>query len=255
MTNFPHIVGIDGCKNGWVAVSISTTGVDIFRAQTLEFLMETVPTVHVILIDMPIGLATSIGEDTYRPEKLARKYIPKKASSIFKAPAEQAAYCTTYAEANEVNRNILGKGLSKQSYHICKKIREVDIYVKTSTHGEILMESHPEVCFARLHPSREPILENKQTSDGRKKRLEVLHIYNPEVVSEVESAFDISKDLQGIADDVIDAACLAIVAKRGVKDGFRTIPKAPQKNRHGIPMQMVYYENSSNSDQSKSFFL
>ena len=241
MSKSIQVAGIDGCKNGWVAVSLSTKGAIIVQEQTFSTFMEHLHGADAILIDMPIGLARNKEEAAHRPEKLARKFIPGKGASIFNAPSEQAAFCTTYGDANAMNHHILGKGLSKQSYHICSKIREVDTYVKRHpSHAKILMESHPEVCFAHLHPDKEPILENKKSPIGQEKRLMLLKSYAPEVVSMVEQTLASSSELRKITDDVIDAACLAIVAKYGIEEGFQTIPETPHENSHGMPMQMVY---------------
>lgn len=243
MSKSIHVAGIDGCENGWLAVSIAHGASAIFQTETFPELMEHLPESDVILVDMPIGLVKNREEESYRPEKYARSFIPKKGSSIFNAPSEQAAYCTTYQDANMMNRRILGKGLSKQSYYISRKIREVDTYIKqASAQANILMESHPEVCFARLQPHKEPVLENKKSPAGQDKRLEILRSYRPDVARMVKHELSASKVLRGMVDDVIDAACLAIVAEYGMMRGFHSIPDVPRKNGDGIPMQMVYYE-------------
>ena len=218
----------------------------IIQTQTFSDLVEQIDEADTVLVDMPIGLARDREETACRPEKQARELIPKKGASIFNAPSELTAYCTTYKDANAMNRHITGKGLSKQSYHICKKVREVDMFIKyDSVRGSKLMESHPEVCFARLHPNKNPILQSKRTAEGRQLRLALLKSYAPDIVATVEQTLDVSMDLQRIADDVIDATCLAIVAFHGLKWGFRTVPETPCKNSYDIPMQMVYYEHPS----------
>ena len=40
--------------------------------------------------------------------------------------------------------------------------------------------------------------------------------------------------------DVIDALCLAVIGRIGVKEGFKTIPVSPEKDSRGINMEMVY---------------
>lgn len=243
MSHSINVAGVDGCQNGWVAVWLSGGEGSIVRAQTLPGLMDRLDSADTILIDMPIGLPKNSEEAAHRPEKLARTFIPKKGASIFNVPSEQAAYCRSYTEANKMNRYVLGKGLSKQSYYISKKIREVDTFIKKNTgHGNKLMESHPEVCFARLDPERKPILHHKRTPLGQDKRLALLQSYAPKVVEGVKQDLASSAALQRIADDIIDATCLAIVALHGKKNGMHTIPDEPRKNSHGIPMQMVYYD-------------
>lgn len=243
MSHSKHVAGVDGCPNGWVAVALNEGIGTVIQAQNFPELLGQLNMAETILIDMPIGLASNKAEEAYRPERMARRFIPNKGTSIFNAPAEQAAYCTDYTDANMKNRDILGKGLSKQSYYICQKIRELDTFIKEHPfQGSKLMESHPEVCFARLASDKKPILHHKRTSVGQQKRLELLQSYAHDVVEAVKKELSSSTELQRIADDVIDATCLAIVAMYGVENEFQTIPVEPRKNGHNISMQMVYYD-------------
>jgi len=72
---------------------------------------------------MPIGLPESINE--IRPDAEARRIISGRSSCIFNTPCRQAVYTGDYFEASEINRQILGKGLSKQSFAICSNIRSI----------------------------------------------------------------------------------------------------------------------------------
>lgn len=103
-------IGIDGCKGGWVAVSITDSDFDIEILNNIEQVLDSHS--ESILIDMPIGLPESAND--IRPDGAARKLLRGKASSIFNTPCRQAVYAETYEEANQINREILGKGLSKQ---------------------------------------------------------------------------------------------------------------------------------------------
>ena len=47
-------------------------------------------------------------------------------------------------------------------------------------------------------------------------------------------------DRNKMDDDLLDAACLATIAKLGIKYGFTTIPKDPAFDSKGIRMQMVF---------------
>ncbi|WP_282432349.1 MULTISPECIES: DUF429 domain-containing protein [unclassified Dehalobacter] len=48
-----------------------------------------------------------------------------------------------------------------------------------------MVESHPELCFAKLNKNQ-PIIENKRTKEGEQKRLDVLQRYYPEARRVVE---------------------------------------------------------------------
>jgi predicted RNase H-like nuclease len=55
-------VGVDGCKNGWAAVSLEggEASGDLFRS--IEALSDAYQTASLVLIDMPIGLREAGGE-------------------------------------------------------------------------------------------------------------------------------------------------------------------------------------------------
>ncbi len=236
--NINHkVVGVDGCRAGWVAFTIDSSGHSLKIYNSIEMLCRENADAELMIIDMPIGLP-EIGNDI-RPEIGARKILGKKASSIFNCPCRQAVYKDSYKEANEMNKNVLGKGLSQQSYAICPKIREIDKFLKDNEkYKNKLIESHPEICFAKFNGT--PIFENKKTPEGIKKRISVLSEYYKEI-EEIVYESNISKKEAQI-DDILDAICLAVVARNGQKGELKTIPAEPQKDNCGFLMQMVYSE-------------
>lgn len=139
-------VGIDGCKGGWVTVSISNTGFEIDIIGDIGEIFLNHNGCDCVLVDMPIGLPQST--DDVRPDAAVRTILKGKASSIFSTPCRQAVFAKTYGEANEINRQVLGKGLSKQSYAICGKIKEIDEYLcNNPQYKNRLLESHPETVL------------------------------------------------------------------------------------------------------------
>ncbi len=115
--------GIDGCRGGWVAAVLGDR-LELIFSETLEEMRELVTSSTLTLIDMPMGLKSEgEGERVYDVE--ARKFLKRRKMSIFPVPCRQAVYSESYSNANEINRKILGKGLSKQSYNLFSKIREV----------------------------------------------------------------------------------------------------------------------------------
>ena len=148
---------------------------------------------------MPIGLP----ENTYdiRPETEGRKILSSRSSCIFTVPCRQAVYEDDYYKANEINRDVLGKGLSKQSFSICSKIKEIDKFLNNAPEFENrLLESHPEICFAMLNfdgTMAMPIFENKKTEEGMERRLEVLSRYY-EKTDEIREYYILMTSLKGI---------------------------------------------------------
>lgn len=234
-------VGVDGCKYGYVAVNITDNDFDINVFKNIEEICGKYSDSNTILIDMPIGLP----ENTYdiRPETEGRKILSSRSSCIFTVPCRQAVYEGDYYRANEINRNILGKGLSKQSFSICSKIKEIDEFLNNAPeYKNRLLESHPEICFAMLNfdgTMAMPIFENKKTEEGIDRRFEVLSRYY-EKTDEIREVLYSDDKLKGIKDDIIDALCLAITGMLGYKNGFKTIPGNPMKDSRGLFMQMVY---------------
>lgn len=234
-------VGVDGCKEGYVAVNITDDSFNIDIFKSIEEICFKYRESKSVIIDMPIGLPEN--EKDIRPEAYARKILSSRASCVFNVPCRQAVYKNEYHEANEINKRILGKGLSKQSFAIFNKIREIDEFLhKESGFKNKIIEGHPEVCFAMLNyneGSNKPIYENKKTKEGIQKRLDLLEKYYDKT-REIENMIFSDSKLSKIKDDVIDALCLAVVGRLGIKNGFKTLPENPMKDDRGIEMQMVY---------------
>nr|WP_278246542.1 DUF429 domain-containing protein [Clostridium lundense] len=234
-------VGVDGCKHGYVAVNITDNDFEINVFKNIEEICAKYSDSNTILIDMPIGLP----ENTYdiRPETEGRKILSSRSSCIFTVPCRQAVYEDDYFMANEINRDILGKGLSKQSFSICSKIKEIDEFLNNASEFKNrILESHPEICFAMFNFDGRmamPIFENKKTDEGMERRLEVLSRYY-EKTDEIREVLYSDDKLKGIKDDIIDALCLSITGMLGYKNGFKTIPQNPMKDSKGLFMQMVY---------------
>lgn len=230
-------IGIDVCKGKWVAVALTENSFEANKFDSIEEICNRYENADSIIIDIPIGLPETIND--LRPEAEARKYLKGKASSIFNVPCRQSVYIQDYKSANEKNKEILGKGISIQSFGICSKIREVDEFLNKSPKWKNkLLEGHPEICFSILN-NVEAVLESKIKPEGQQKRLELLKRYYSKsdlVIQKYSKDTPARKKL----DDVIDALCLAVIGETGLKNSFETIPKAPMEDVRGINMQMIY---------------
>lgn len=228
-------VGIDGCKGQWLAVSISHEGYALRMFESIAEACGFFEQAASILLDMPIGLPEGPGD--MRPEPELRKRLKGKASSVFNAPCRQATYATDYAKASQINEVILGKKLSRQSYGILAKIREVDGFLEAQPHWKNrLVESHPEYAFSLLKGS--PILANKRRPEGSLARIELLSRFFP--CEAVMRSFVASYPaMRSKTDDLLDALVLAIIGGIGLKDGFHSIPLNPSIDARGIRMQII----------------
>ena len=147
---------MDGCAHGWVAFSTQAReswDAEIF--ETISDLWSSHTRARLILIDIPIGLKSE-GPNPRSCDKAARDYLTgKRSSSIFPTPCRAVLNATSYEEANRINREKTNKGLSKQSWNITDKIRQLDELLRSDQSAqEVFIESHPEVCFTALSGGR-----------------------------------------------------------------------------------------------------
>ena len=148
MTDATCVIGIDGTSNGWIASIGSARNkclTTIKFSENLDRLLSGYPN-SVVVIDMPIEL----NKKNYlrQCDVLAKKYLGRNfQSSVFIPPLKRVLQCSTYQEANKLSKEITGKGLSKQSWHLKNKINEVRAVSKIYNK---LYEGHPECSFKML---------------------------------------------------------------------------------------------------------
>jgi predicted RNase H-like nuclease len=122
-------------------------------------------------------------------------------------------------EANQLNRLYLGKGLSKQSWNICNKIKEANLFI-THRPDVPLFEAHPELCFYFLNNCK-PLLSKKSLSEGAADRLKIIAEYDPNFLQVITDKIRVTKRKAVKLDDIIDATILALRAKAS---NIQTVP-------------------------------
>lgn len=181
-------VGIDGCPAGWIAVFINEYGVlNVEVKKNLEgFSFDRQNPNDIILIDMPLGLEN-------RPDGELRKTMKKNKSSVFTID--------------------FTKKLSKQTEAIKPKIYEANKFIGGFNPIFHFWESHPEFCFELLNNRKG--LFPKKTGAGQAERLLILKKYLGLAGIEklLQEASKQEKDAFFKFDDLLDAACLAVMAK------------------------------------------
>ncbi len=232
------MVGIDGCKYGWVDVSLTGVSANLFK--NIKDVIDFFPENSLFLIDMPIGLA-SIEHVERGCEQAARKFLtPKRKSSLFSVPCREAVYAESYEEANTINKRIINKGISKQSWNIVSKIREVDQLLQ---HNRSLVsnlrESHPEVAFYFLN-DQQSMEHNKKRDPGHQERLQVLNRYTDRAELIFKNSMNDFKRKDVSADDILDSVCLAVTLEQMVKN--RTPFESCNLDSKGIPMKIHHAE-------------
>jgi predicted RNase H-like nuclease len=223
----PAVLGVDGCRAGWVGgvwdgrtatVSVGGTVGDLVANVRAEH-----PGLAVVGIDIPIGLADT---GPRRADLLARGRLPAgRKSSVFPAPARAATGATTHPEASAANRDATGVGLSIQAFHLLPKILEVDAYVRSPRSCRVV-EVHPEVSFAAMDAAC--VVPSKRTPAGAAARVSALRAAGLEPPAYAPG--------HGYAaDDLLDACAAAWTALRVAHGDHETLPDPPDVFSDGLP--------------------
>ena len=169
-----------------------------------------------------------------------RRHLPAKfKSSLFTVPCREAVYASSYPEANEINRKILEKGISKQSWNICPKIKEVDFFLRNnnSVHN-IFFESHPEIAFYYLNMQN--LKFGKKTEEGFKERISILEKYLPSIEKIIAASLEKYKRKDVQRDDILDAVCMQITAKLYFEK--KVVPSDFNSDAEGLRMKIHYVD-------------
>ncbi len=236
--SMPHRhFGVDGCKGGWFYVCLASEGLSHGVVPHVSALLAQARAADAVLIDIPIGLLDG-GPDGRRCDAEARRLLGPRASSVFNAPVRGVLGQQSYAEANACSRELAGKGLSKQTWNICAKIREVDDVLRTDARARnILHEAHPELCFFGLAGGR-PMQHNKKTESGFTERLALLEQYLPAAGEFVAAALASYPRSRVARDDLVDATVCALTAS--MQQHWRSVPAADEYDAAGLAMKILY---------------
>lgn len=121
-------IGVDGCRNGWIAAVIEDGVLNVHRYDSIIQLVADFPVFDGFLIDMAIGLPDSVND--IRLDNEARKRLSPRSSTIFSVPARKAVYAEGESSQKQENIAVLGKSLAKQSMAIIPKIKEIDTFLQ-----------------------------------------------------------------------------------------------------------------------------
>jgi predicted RNase H-like nuclease len=234
------LTGVDGCKDGWIAVFHPKGARAKAEAKVFRDLASLVDerSIGTIAIDMPMGLPGSGGRAA---ETQVRAQIGPRRSSVFSIPARAAvaAYAEGYAKVCEIARqhSLPSRAPSKQAYHIFPRILEVDAALRrTAGLAARLFEVHPELAFRIMNEA--PLLHPKK----QKGRL-------------CEAGMDLRRGLllaQGYCAEFLDQtpprgarrddfydACAAAWSAARIADGEASVfPAEPVFDETGLPMRI-----------------
>ena len=231
-------IGVDGCRSGWFYIELLDSSYRFGVIRTLESIVERYPANTPVFVDIPIGLVDD-GSGRRECDTAARCILGPRKSSVFSAPVRPVLAAADYEDAKARSISATGKALSKQSFAIVPKIREVDSLMQGSPKARTMVrEVHPEVCFwalARENPMEYP----KKTEEGFRERMKVLSRSWPRAEAVIAHAYLWSSSLRVGRDDVVDAMANAITASFE-SHALHTLPTQPVIDHEGLPMEMVY---------------
>jgi predicted RNase H-like nuclease len=162
-----------------------------------------------------------------------------RGSSVFPAPIREILNVKSYEQSNSRCKRLTGKGLSRQTYGIVPKIRDVDELLQSNREiRKTVREAHPEICFFSLSNGF-PMNYNKKTPEGFKERFKILNSYWEPSEEALSKAFLWCGDRNVARDDIVDALVLAVTATHSREDQI-SIPREPPDDDTGLPMQMIH---------------
>ncbi len=178
------------------------------------------------VVDMPIGLS----HDGARPaDTLARARLGVRRSTFFPTPVRSVLGEESWEKANAVSRSVSGKGLSKQTWNLIPKVRELDDAWSPEV-ADLMVEGHPEISFAQMAGG--PLMSKKSTPAGREDRIHLLRTHLSPAVQRIVASCPASWRT-----DAIDALALLWTAQRfGSGDAIRL---GGEIDAEGRPMQLV----------------
>ena len=232
-------LGLDGCSGGWL-VCVGNDQVKFDFLETIEDCVNRYRDVESAFIDIPIGLPYP-GVETRFCDSNSRKLLTRRrSSSIFPVPCRKAVYSDSYEAANKINKKVINKGLSKQSWNISGKIKEADMFLQENPdYKDILIESHPEVCFWALAGGK-PMEFYKKTPKGERERIDILRKFIGDFNGILNSAREHLPAEKYVLDDLLDAAVLMVSARRSSHHYIEKFSENCERDERGLLMRIVY---------------
>ena len=223
MDETARVLGVDGCREGWVGIAPDPDGPRAYVAADLLGLVgraEQDGSIGRVGIDIPIGL---VDTGWRAADTRAAAGLGRRRASIFRTPVRAALEAPDHAAGVAVSRARSGAGFSIQAWGLRSKILEVDAVVAAGERR--LCEVHPEVSFAEL--AGHPAAYAKKTWAGQHERLTLL----------VAAGIDLTRLVGDVGlaapDDVVDAAVCAWTATRLARGTARSLPDPPQELTDG----------------------
>lgn len=231
------LVGVDGCRNAWLAVALSDhdPSLQLRIFDDAPALLDHYGDGALVALDLPLGLSDH-GPRT--ADTLARARLGRgRAASVFSTPLRAIVDAPTRAEADRRRREIDARGVGAQAFHLYAKIVEwrrallARPAVQTS-----VFEIHPEVSFATLAGAA--IVASKHTPDGAQRRRDLLAAHYGDAALDALVAA-LPRRRAGI-DDLYDALAALWSAQRIDGGVAGSLPDPPETDADGLRRAIWY---------------
>ena len=230
------VVGVDGCKGGWVAAEWDTKkgtlGLSVHKTFAEFMATSSFLKFKAVGVDIPIGLTNG----PRRCDIEARKVLYCRRSSVFPAPCADLVDSTDYRRVNAESKERYKKGISKQAFGIFPKVAEINLLLSPELRQRVV-EVHPEISFWAMNGSRE-VCPAKHFEPGRAARLNLLRAnldIGEEGWEKVEAGISGAK-----LDDVLDAIAAAWSARRWVNGSSNHFPREAQPRTGDLSAVIIY---------------
>ncbi len=199
------VAGVDGAKGAWLVAFL--TDERVATLQLIDTFSDVVAVaeargVECVGVDMPIAMPTNSARVA---DIEARALLGSRRSTLFPTPVAAVLAAGTYEEACAISRELTGKAISKQLWHLLPMVRQVRAALRPDE-GDRYVEAHPESTFVQL--TGQP-LDSKKTASGVGQRLEALRPHVADLDGVLAQA-----PARCAIDDALDALAAAISARR-----------------------------------------
>ena len=220
--------GLDGFSRGWVAVTLDGDERTIsFHSNVDDALSGPFDRAG---IDIPIGMTC---DGARACDRLAREKLRPHASRVF--TGARRWLWREFSDPDKANREARRRGqkrVSRQLWHLGRKIMEVDAFVRAHPSIDVC-EVHPELVFLQLNGGRP--LPRKKAEEGDALRRRLLKRVG---FRDIDRWLDEARIGTGAKrDDVLDACAVAIAAR----DPAGKLPEGKSPlDEFGLPMRICF---------------
>ena len=229
------LCGVDGFREKWRAVlGDFTTGEVLLLDLALAEVLELPQKPAIIAIDVPIGLPEVTLPGGRTCDRLARRLLGPRHSSVFSPIGRICLQIDNRERASKLSASRGGIGIGAQCWALKKKLLEIDTLM-TPAKQKVVYEVHPEVSFREMNGGH-PLIQSKKSPDGERLRVKAL-----KEGGFPESLLAPLGDLRSGRDDFVDACAALWTANRIYCGVAKRIPQAEHAEFNGRGLDMAIW--------------